>query len=385
MGRFNYDSKLIEALERVYGGEVIKFLEGLTKPPTRYYVRVNTMRASVEDVVKGLRSRSIDVYRDEFVDEAIYFPVRGPNEVPTATKYVIADKRASESVMMGSDLYVPGVLGGDFSKGSEVNVVTPCGDVIAYGFAEIDPSDVGKVGKGVAVKVVKSLYEVVKVRELPEFEAGLIYPQSLSSMLVSKLVDPKEGDIIVDMCSAPGGKTGHLVELTGGKAVIYAFDHSKTKVDAMMEELGRLGHLNFVKVLRADSRYLHIDYSWIRADKVLVDPPCSALGVIPKISDSKKYEDVKILSNYQIQFLRAAAKVAKEGAIISYSTCTVTLEENEEVVGKAVEELGLEVVEPSIKLGSRGITDRYWGKHLIRFHPHIHGCPGYFIALLRRR
>ncbi|MEM2757554.1 MAG: RsmB/NOP family class I SAM-dependent RNA methyltransferase [Sulfolobales archaeon] len=336
MGRFDYDSELIMALKKVYGDSICSFLEYLSMPPSRYYVRVNTLRVSVEEVLRRLRSRGIEVFQDDALGEAIYFPIKGPYEVPLVSKHVVADKKAAESVLLGSNLYVPGVIGGEFSKGSEVNVVTPYGDVVAYGIAEVDSSDVGKIFGGVAVRVIKSVYDVVKIRELPEFSDGLIYPQSLPSMLVGRLVNPQEGEVVVDTCAAPGGKTGHLVELSSGKALVYAFDHSRKKSDQMIEELNRLGHLGYVKVFKADSRYLDVDFSWLRPDKVVVDPPCSALGIIPKLYDSKRYEDIRILSNYQFQFLKTASKIVKDGGLISYSTCTITLEENEEVVERAV-------------------------------------------------
>lgn len=385
MGWFDYDSELITALEKVYGDGVRSFLECLSMPPLRYYVRVNTLRVSVKEVLRRLRGRGIEVFQDDVLDEAIYFPVRGPYEVPSARWYVVADKKAAESVLLGSDLYVPGVIKGEFRKGVEVNVVTQYGDVVAYGIAEVDSDAIGRVDRGVAVKVIKSRYDVVKIRELPEFKEGLIYPQSLPSMLVCVLLDPRADEVIIDTCAAPGGKTGHLVERSYGRALVYAFDHSKKKVEQMVEELSRLGHIDRVKVFKTDSRYLHVDFSWLRADKVVVDPPCSALGVIPKLYDSKRYSDIKVLSEYQFQFLKTAAKVVREGGLISYSTCTVTLEEGEELVGRAINELGLEVIEPEVRLGSPGITPAPWGAYIIRFHPHIHGTPGYFISLLRRR
>lgn len=376
--------ELINALRKVYGNDIEGFLDSLSIPPSRYYVRVNTLRTTVEEVISRLRSRGIDAYRDENIPEAIYFPIRGPYDVPTSNKVVIADKRAAESVMLGADLYIPGVLGGDFSKGSEVNVVTPYGDVVAYGISLIDSDELRKHSNGIAVKVIRSVYEVVKIRELVEYSEGLIYPQSLPSMLVSRLMNPLDGEFIVDTCAAPGGKTGHLIELSNGKAIIYAFDHSASKVKDMLYELNRLGHVGLVKVFKADSRYLHIDYPWLKADKVLIDPPCSSLGVIPKLADSKRYKDILTLARYQIQFIRSAISIVKPGGLIVYSTCTVTSEENEEIILKAINEFKLEIVEPPIKLGSKGIGT-YFDEYLIRFHPHIHRQPGYFIALLRKR
>ncbi len=382
--KLSYDVGLMNALRKVYGSEVEAFLNSLSTPPSRYYVRVNTLRATVDEVINRLRNRGIDVYRDEHIHEAIYFPVKGPYDVPTSNKVVVADKRAAESVMLGADLYIPGVLGGNFSKGSEVNVITPYGDIVAYGISLIDYDELRKKPNGIAVKVIKSVYEVVKIRELTEYSEGLIYPQSLPSMLVGRLMNPLDSEVIVDACAAPGGKTGHLIELSNGRATIYAFDHSVSKVKDMLHELNRLGHSGLVKVFRADSRYIHVDFPWLKADKVLIDPPCSSLGVIPKLADSKRYEDILTLARYQIQFIRSAINIVKPGGLIAYSTCTVTFEENEEVISKAINEFKLEIVEPTIKLGSKGIGTQF-DEYLIRFHPHIHRQPGYFIALLRKR
>ena len=380
----DYDEELISTLSKVYGDDLYKFLDSLKRPPSRYYVRVNTLRTPTDELIRRLRVRGIEVYKDEYLDEAIYFPVRHNPNIPSVSNYVIADKKASESVILGSDLYIPGVLGGKFRKGSEVNILTPYGDVIAYGIAIVDSEDIKKGSKGVAVKTIKSLYEVIKVRELPEYSEGLIYPQSLPSILVSRLLNPQANEVIVDMCAAPGGKTGHLVELSKGKAVVYAFDHSLRKVEDMIKELSRLGHLSSVKVFKADSRYLHTDFPWLIADKVLIDPPCSTLGVIPKVFDVKRYKDIITLSKYQFQFISEAVRIVRKGGLITYSTCTVTLEENEENIRRAIKELGLEVVEPYIKVGTRGLVDELWGEYLLRFHPHIHGTPGYFIALLKK-
>ncbi len=107
--------------------ELENIFDSVRKPPSRYYVRANTMRISPEELMKLLREKSIDIYQDEHLPEALWFPVKGPNKVPSARKYVLADKKASESVYVGANLYVPGVIkmDKDIRRGDEVNVIAP--------------------------------------------------------------------------------------------------------------------------------------------------------------------------------------------------------------------------------------------------------------------
>ena len=121
-----------------------------------------------------------------------------------------------------------------------------------------------------------------------------------------------------------------------------------------------------------------------KADRVLVDPPCSALGTRPKLYDETKFEHVLGLAKYQRQFLKVAARLCKPGGVIVYSTCTLTLEENEENVAYAVEELGLEVEEVKWHVGGPAIEVKDCVRGCWRFEPDEHGTPGYFIAKLRK-
>jgi len=387
---YDYDSALLEALRRVYGDDLHRFLKSVSEPGSRLYARVNTMKIARGELIDRLRSRGVEVYPDEDLEEAIYFPVRGPFAVEELEEKVYASKEAAESVMLGANLYIPGVEKCDLRirRGSLVAVVAPSGVVVAIGEAAIDCETMVKArrdgARGIAVKVVKSIYSAPPIRELPEYNMGFLYPQSAPSMYAVRVLDPKPDDFVVDMCAAPGGKTGHIVELTRGKSLVIAFDHSANKLRRMLEVLERLGHAPFVEVWRADSRYLDIDFPWLKPGKVLIDPPCSALGVRPKVYDRKRYEDVLTMSRYQIQFLRVAAKIVKEGGVIVYSTCTVTIEENEAVVESLLaEEKCLRAEEVDVKRGSRGAWGLFRDLYL-RFHPHIHDMPGHFIARLRK-
>ena len=347
---------------------------------------MNTLVKSVGEVVDSLRERGISVFKDENIGEAIYFPIEGSFKIPIEDGIVIVDKKTAESVYLGSHVYAPGVLKvvGSARKGYPVTVVSPILEPVGWGYLEISPKDVGKVRRGLAVKIVVSKYRAPKIREFPEFLEGALYEQSLPAMLVSKILNPQEGELIVDLCAAPGGKTSHIYQLTEGKAKILAFDHSRKRIAKMIREFNRM-KMN-IEVYLADSRYLHVDYPTLRGkvDRVLIDPPCSSLGVRPKLYDTKRYKDIVDLRNYQVQFFKPAYELLRKGGVLVYSTCTVTIEENEEVIEEVLEKYRFELVEARYgSLGSRGLGGN--GKFFLRFHPHIHDVTGYFIAKLIKK
>ncbi|MEM0486945.1 MAG: PUA domain-containing protein [Sulfolobales archaeon] len=294
MGHLDYDALLLESLRRVYGERVSMFLESIKAPGQRLYVRVNTLRVEPGELLDRLKDRGVEAYPDEELPEAIYFRIYGPFKVNVVEKVVVVSKEAAEAVALGADLYAPGVLKcyHNVRRGNEVTIVTRSGIPVGEGVVVSDCHEAIKRRKGLVVRTTNSLYKAIRVRELPEFNEGLIYPQSLPAMYVARQLDLKPGELIVDLCASPGGKTGHVIELSGGSVTVIAFDRSKGKVERMKEELSRLGHLPFVEAWVSDSRYAPEDFPWLRPDKVIVDPPCSALGVRPKIEDSKTYRDV---------------------------------------------------------------------------------------------
>jgi 16S rRNA (cytosine967-C5)-methyltransferase len=386
-GRFgrllDYDRPLLRELERVYGEALEAALEAITRPPARYYIRVNTLKADPGVVLDEMRGAGFEVYADEELREALWLPVRGPSRVRDTGCRLVVDKRAAESVMLGANVYAPGVVEVDTScarAGAEVTVYSDNGVPVANAVLDEGFARALEEGRGLVAVNVNPLYRVPSLRDTPWWRRGLIYEQSLPSMYVSRILDPKPGSIIVDMCAAPGGKTGHIYELVGGSARIIAVDHSRRKVERLRAEMERLGHRG-VEVLRADSRYLDLKLGSSIADYVLLDPPCSSLGVIPKIYDRKTWRDIVSMASYQRQFLRVAAKLLKPGGVLVYSTCTMTLAENEENTGYAVERLGLKPSEPDYRRFSRGLMGAWYA---VRSHPHVHGATGYYIARLRK-
>ncbi|MET1101855.1 MAG: PUA domain-containing protein [Pyrodictiaceae archaeon] len=352
------------------------------KPPSRYYFRVNTLRIDPGSLLDELRGEGYTIFRDEEIEEALWAPIEGPFELPRDVDCkVVVDKRTAESVLLGANVYKPGIVAVDkcLKPGREVIVVSENGIEVAYGVSRISWNEIK--GKGLAVEIIVSRFKSISLRDTKYHREGLIYEQSLPSMYVAHVLSPEKGSTIVDMCAAPGGKTSHVLELIGGRATVIAVDHSKSKLDRMKREIKRLGHERIVRLVKADSRYLDKDYPWLKADYVILDPPCTALGVIPKIYDKKSLRDVKSLSEYQRQFLRTASRILKPCGILVYSTCTLTIEENERNIIYAVEELGFELEDAYPRRGSRGIGM----SEAQRFHPHVHSTPGYFIARLRRK
>lgn len=357
-------------LEFLSDAEIDSLFRSITTPPPRYYIRVNTLKISPRELVKRLNSRGLAVYRDEYIDDALWVPVEGPFKIPTAKKVVVVDKKAAESVMLGADLYAPAVIKTDrVNIGDEVNIVSDNGRVVALGVAVMDSDEALKARRGLYIKVEKSLYRTPKLRNLPEYAEGLFYSQSLPAILVGHIARRITQTDAVDLNSAPGGKTTHLAQM--GIRVI-AVDRSAQKIEKLRSEAARLGLDVFIDILLHDSRYLDRDFPKIKAGVALVDPPCTDIGVRPKIYHKVTFEAAKTLARYQIQFLKTALKIAP---YVIYSTCTLTYIENEGVIEKA----GAEIVDAGIEIGAPGWVCR----ECRRFLPHVHNTPGFFIAVLR--
>ena len=372
-----YDEGLVEDLLAVSLNGLSSLLRALTRPPERYYIRVNLLKAAPETVIEAARAVGIELRRDEALDYALWAPVKGPFKVDATDKVVVADKRAAESVYVGSDLYGPGVLKAEgIRRGDRVTIVTPDGMPVANGVATMDWKEMARRPSGVAVKVTNSVYAAPKIREIPGFDEGLFYSQSYPSMWVAELAAPERGQTIVDMNAAPGGKVSHVAQMTGPHSRIIAFDRP-SKVGRLTSNLSRLG-ITWVEIYGADSREASRVLGRTEfADLVLIDPPCTNLGVIPKLGDSKTLADAANLASYQFQFIVEAWRLLKPGGLLVYSTCTITNVENEFNVVRALD-LGFEPERPSrLPPGARATELG------IRFDVE-RGFPGFFISLLRK-
>lgn len=179
--------------------------------------------------------------------------------------------------------------------------------------------------------LVAHLPRGVRLHELAAYRDGLFQVQDESSAFVASLVDPQPGELIVDLCSAPGGKTTHLAALIGNQGRIIAVDPHGDRLRLVGENCARLGVIN-VETQIGDGRTVQIDQP---ADRVLVDAPCSGLGVLGRRSDArwnKSADDLPRLHALQLQLLEHAATLLKPGGRLVYSTCTVEPLENDDTV-----------------------------------------------------
>jgi predicted RNA-binding protein (TIGR00451 family) len=383
--RFKFSLDTLSELERIYGEHVAEVVQSLKSPGRHYYFRVNTLKATVDCVVKRFEERNLRVHVHPLIEEALYFEVEKSQSVERFEKKVVVDKFTAESVLQGAHVYAPGIVKCQGLRiGNKVSIVDDQGQTVGAGIARMNESSILALRRGLAIEVTFPLYRIPSLRETSEYEQGLVYPQSLPAILTSRILSPQAGETIVDFTCSPGGKLSHIGQLTKGRARIIGVDRNETKISSARETIRRMG-CNEVALITHDARYLDVDFPGLVADRCLVDPPCSALGVKPKTYEYTSREEIEALATYQRQFLKAASKMLRPGGILVYSVCTVTLSECEGNVKFAVDECGLEVEAQDLMLGSAGIdTLLREGKLTQRFHPHLHDS-GYFIAKFRKK
>jgi len=169
--------------------------------------------------------------------------------------------------------------------------------------------------------------------KLPGYEEGLFSIQDESAAFVSKVVDPKEKELVIDLCAAPGGKTLHMSELMQGTGKIIAVDKHEKRLEFLKENRRRLSLTN-IELATADGTTFQFER---QADRVLVDAPCTGTGVINRKSDirfRREAEDIDALQKIQVELLNNAATLVKPGGVLVYSTCSIEPEENADVVEK---------------------------------------------------
>ena len=218
---------------------------------------------------------------------------------------------------------------------------------------------------------------------LPSYAKGLFYVQDKASCFATQVANPKPGNTVFDVCAAPGAKTTFIAQLMGNQGSITSADFSVKRMKTWKKETARMGTKN-AEPLVAD---VSISVPLVGdADLVILDPPCTSTGVFAKQPSAKwrlSPNSIRNMSELQWEMINNCAEKVGKGGVLTYSTCSITLEENEGIIERFLKEHSefiLTDIEPKIGMpGLNGLTKCQ------RLYPHIHHCNGFFIAKLQKQ
>ncbi|XP_066589799.1 tRNA (cytosine(72)-C(5))-methyltransferase NSUN6 isoform X2 [Prorops nasuta] len=351
----------------------------LTPEVTTY--RVNVNKITTEEVIAQLRekikiTKPTDIYpvisTFPFFPELIIIHKWNESVQLDLSKYsneIIVDEKCGAAVLRGSHIFAPGIIGishkpvklekvsvfadktGNCKKGlikeyKESEKVFLGNGILKQTRKELFGGSVGTVsGIGVYMTDVISHLPQLNCTTMPQ-EWGLL--QNLPSMICSRILDPQPNERILDMCAAPGNKTTHISSLMKNQGALIALDISKSKIkkiEGICKELGCYNVKSFcydsTKAVCNDISKESIEntppfprYSF---DRILLDAPCSGMGQRPQLHNRIKASCIRSYSSIQKKLFSAAVELLKPGGVLVYSTCTVTIAENEEIVSWALQ------------------------------------------------
>lgn len=241
--------------------------------------------------------------------------------------------------------------------------------------------------EGISVEKTSLCTSVLKIPHLSEqsltslvgFEEGYFQIQDLASAMVGEIAEVTLGAAAIDVCAAPGGKATHIAQKLNQTGCVIARDLTAGKLEKITENIARLGLKN-MKVELFDA--LEISEALVGTmDLVMVDAPCSGLGIIrrkPDIKYNKTPEDLTALKEIQQKILNNASNYVKINGELIYSTCTLNREENEQVVEAFLAE------HPNFSRKAFKVGEEVVDTAMYTFYPHVHGTDGFFIAKLTR-
>lgn len=219
----------------------------------------------------------------------------------------------------------------------------------------------------------------VNPEKLTGFSEGLFFVQDRASAISAAILSPEADNLVIDVCSAPGGKSFAAAINSQGRAKIHSFDIHESKLSLIKSGADRLALTNVIAeardALTPDENLFEL------ADRVICDAPCSGLGVLSKKADLryKELDNFDELSSLQYSILSASSKYLREGGILVYSTCTLNPMENEQIVEKFVTE------NPEFSLDPFSVGELFCDTGYLTLLPHIHHTDGFFMAKIRRK
>ena len=244
--------------------------------------------------------------------------------------------------------------------------------------------------EGVKLEKTEPLKHVYKVlgskqslTDLASFREGLFYIQDKASCFAAEAADPKPEMTVLDVCAAPGAKTTYLAQLMQNRGNIYSVDYSMRRMQAWRREVERMG-VKIAEPVLADA-CVSLSFA-LEADVVVLDPPCTSTGVFAKQPSAKwrlTPRSIEKMAEIQWQMINNCADHVKAGGVLTYSTCSITVEENEMIIARFLKqhpEFSLADIKPEMGLsGVKGLDK------CRRLYPHVHESSGFFIAKLLKQ
>ncbi|XP_078090817.1 tRNA (cytosine(72)-C(5))-methyltransferase NSUN6 [Mustelus asterias] len=369
-------------------------LSRLSHPPAFTSIRVHTCAASTDHVKKLLTEEiqkqfkewpisDIPVLEHPELPDVLLIPVLGPRlNLQRHSIEVIVGAQCGNAVLRGAHVFIPGVLSAPklMKAGDAVSVYSDiCGKCkrgaveftgsktfVGNGIAEVSRNEIfcsNHTLRGVGIRMTEPVYIS------PSFDnllSNFVFLQNLPSVVVSHVLDPKPGERILDICAAPGGKTTHIAALMNDKGEVIAMDKIANKVKKIKQNAENW-QLKCIKVFCYDGTKALAKESISDGqagppflpesfDRVLLDAPCSGLGQRPNMACDWSLKEITSYPPLQRKLFRVAVNLLKPGGVLVYSTCTITLAENEEQVAWALDSfpcLRLQPQEPH--LGEEGM------------------------------
>jgi NOL1/NOP2/sun family putative RNA methylase len=243
--------------------------------------------------------------------------------------------------------------------------------------------------------MIVSGFEMGGLGKSKEHLLGYYYVQEISSMLAVLALSPKEGEIILDLCSSPGSKTTQAAAMMNNSGTIIANDNNIGRVRILASNLERCGVMNSI-LTRMDGAFFcqKLRKARMRFDKILVDAPCSGEGTLrksPKTLMMWNQRVIENLSGVQKKLAAEAFKILRTGGEMVYSTCTLAPEENEEVLNTLAKQFDFEFEKISLPLKCRNGIKEWDGKSYnpelekaCRIYPQDNDTDGFFLCKIRK-
>jgi NOL1/NOP2/sun family putative RNA methylase len=282
-----------------------------------------------------------------------------------------------------------------FLKGNDVAIPK----TIRVNTLAASPQDVASrlQAKGTKLESVSGLPYAFHVLDSPvpvgattEYLLGYYMLQSPASMWAIEVLNPQPGQLVIDMCAAPGGKTTLIAQLMENQGAPLATDISRDRIRSLRSNLSRLRVENTLAIRMDAARLSGIG---IQADAILLDAPCTGEGLIPvdpSRKQSRSAEDITILARVQQKLILAASQLLRVGGILVYSTCSFAPEENEEIIDFALHQCPFRIVDTELPVGDPGLTKAFGRQfdnslhRARRFYPYKHQMEGFFICKMEK-